>query len=48
MSVSFSRQLQQKETSSNTQNCTAPATPVLLFMRPYDELDRATDLHLKR
>lgn len=45
-SISFSRQLQLKETSSSTQNCTAPATPVLLCMRPYDELDRATDLNL--
>lgn len=30
-----------------TQNCTAPALPMLLFMRPHDELDHATDLSLK-
>lgn len=30
-----------------TQNCTAPAMPMLLFMRPRNELDHATDLSLK-
>lgn len=44
-SISFSRQLQQKKTLSSTQNCTAPAMPILLFMRPHDH---ATYLSLKR